>query len=178
MPISMPETPHPHAAPAGRNSLPRLPGASWRSPPGVLLGRPRPESALFAAGAGGPGVVFFYSFTKRFTRFPIWSWASRLGVAPAAAWIAVTGSLDPRILWLTAAVTFWTAGFDVIYSCQDFEFDRSAGLFSLPRPLGIAGALWIARALHLADACVPAGAGLRLHLGWLAWPESARSLLC
>jgi 4-hydroxybenzoate polyprenyltransferase len=59
------------------------------------------------------------------------------------------GELDPRILWLTAAVTFWTAGFDVIYSCQDHEFDSAEGLFSLPRALGIAGALRVARALHL-----------------------------
>ena len=51
----------------------------------------------------------------------------RLGIAPAAAWIAIRGSLDPRILWLTAAVTFWTAGFDIIYSCQDYEFDRARG---------------------------------------------------
>ena len=72
-----------------------------------------------------------------------------LGIAPAAAWIAVRGSLDPRILWLTAAVTFWTAGFDVIYACQDFDFDRAEGLFSLPRALGIAAALRAARALHL-----------------------------
>ena len=61
-----------------------------------------------------------------------------LGIAPAAAWIAIRGSLDPRILWLTAAVTFWTAGFDIIYSCQDYEFDRDEGLFSVPRRLGIA----------------------------------------
>ena len=58
-----------------------------------------------------------------------------LGIAPAAAWIAIAGSLDPRILWLTAAVTFWTAGFDIIYSCQDYEFDSREGLFSLPRAL-------------------------------------------
>ena len=92
-----------------------------------------------------------------------------LGIAPAAAWIAVRGSLDPRILWLTAAVTFWTAGFDVIYSCQDYEFDRAEGLFSVPRRLGIAGALRVAQALHVADDGVPAGAGLvTLHLGALA----------
>jgi len=70
-------------------------------------------------------------------------------VAPAAAWIAITGSLDPRILWLTAAVTFWTAGFDIIYSCQDFEFDVEEGLFSLPRRFGVSGALWIARLFHV-----------------------------
>jgi 4-hydroxybenzoate polyprenyltransferase len=95
------------------------------------------------------GIVFLYSFTKRFTSLSHLVLGFALGIAPAAAWIAIRGSLDPRILWLTAAVTFWTAGFDIIYACQDYEFDRSAGLFSLPRRLGIAGALAVARALHV-----------------------------
>lgn len=95
------------------------------------------------------GIVFFYSFTKRFTSFSHLVLGFALGVAPAAAWIAVRGSLDPRILWLTAAVTFWTAGFDVIYGCQDYEFDSVEGLFSLPRRLGIAGALRVARLFHV-----------------------------
>ena len=94
-------------------------------------------------------VVFFYSFTKRITSFSHIVLGFSLGIAPAAAWIAVAGSLDPRILWLTAAVTFWTAGFDVIYACQDYEFDIAEALHSVPRRLGIAGALWVARALHL-----------------------------
>ena len=95
------------------------------------------------------GIVFFYSFTKRFTSFSHLILGFALGVAPAAAWIAMRGSLDPRILWLTAAVTFWTAGFDVIYACQDYEFDSVEGLFSLPRRLGIAGALRVARLFHV-----------------------------
>ena len=95
------------------------------------------------------GVVFFYSFTKRFTSFSHLVLGFSLGIAPAAAWIAVRGSLDVRILLLTAAVTFWTAGFDIIYSCQDYEYDVDTGLFSLPRRLGIAGALWVSRFLHL-----------------------------
>src|SRR5579863_3516644 len=99
---------------------------------------------------GALGVVFFYSFTKRFTALSHLVLGLGLGIAPAAAWIAVTGGLDPRILFLTAAVTFWTAGFDVIYSCQDYEFDCREGLFSLPRRFGIAGALLISRLLHLA----------------------------
>ena len=91
-----------------------------------------------------------------------------LGIAPAAAWIAVRGSLDPRILWLTAAVTFWTGGFDVIYSCQDYEFDRAEGLYSLPHRLGIARALRLAQALHfLMVACLLALVW-SLHLGALA----------
>jgi 4-hydroxybenzoate polyprenyltransferase len=95
------------------------------------------------------GTVMFYSFTKRFTSLSHIVLGFALGIAPAAAWIAMRGSLDPRILWLTAAVTLWTAGFDIIYSCQDFAFDVQAGLFSLPRRFGIAGALWISRMLHV-----------------------------
>jgi 4-hydroxybenzoate polyprenyltransferase len=94
-------------------------------------------------------VVLFYSYTKRFTHFSHLVLGFALGIAPAAAWIAVSGSLDPRILWLTAAVTFWTAGFDIIYSCQDFEFDSESQLFSIPRALGIIKALMVARALHV-----------------------------
>jgi 4-hydroxybenzoate polyprenyltransferase len=114
------------------------------------------------------GVVFFYSFTKRFTSFSHLVLGFALGIAPAAAWIAVRGSLDPHILWLTAAVTFWTAGFDIIYSCQDYEFDVDAGLFSLPRRLGMAGALRVAQLLHLAMiGCLLALIG-SLHLGALS----------
>jgi 4-hydroxybenzoate polyprenyltransferase len=95
------------------------------------------------------GVVFFYSFTKRFTSLSHLVLGFSLGIAPAAAWIAVRGSLDPRILWLTAAVMLWTAGFDIIYSCQDYEFDVEAGLFSYPKRFGVGGSLWIARAFHV-----------------------------
>jgi len=94
------------------------------------------------------GVVFFYSFTKRFTTLSHLVLGFALGIAPAAAWIAMRGSLDPRILWLTLAVTLWTAGFDVIYACPDYEFDKRENLYSLPRRLGIAGALLASRLLH------------------------------
>jgi 4-hydroxybenzoate polyprenyltransferase len=94
-------------------------------------------------------VLLLYSYTKRFTRWSHLVLGFALGIAPAAAWIAVRGSLDPRILLLTAAVTFWVAGFDVLYACQDFDFDRDAGLHSIPRYVGIPSALWIARAFHL-----------------------------
>jgi 4-hydroxybenzoate polyprenyltransferase len=104
-------------------------------------------------------IVLLYSYTKRFTSWCHLVLGFALGIAPPAAWIAVTGSLDGRILWLTAAVTLWTAGFDIIYACQDFEFDGRAGLFSLPRRFGIAGALWISRVLH---------AGMLASLGMLA----------
>jgi 4-hydroxybenzoate polyprenyltransferase len=93
-------------------------------------------------------VILFYSYTKRFTRFSHLVLGFALGIAPAAAWIAVRGTLDPRILLLTAAVTFWVAGFDILYACQDYEFDRHAGLHSVPRSMGIGRALWVARAFH------------------------------
>jgi 4-hydroxybenzoate polyprenyltransferase len=114
------------------------------------------------------GIVFCYSFTKRFTSFSHLVLGFSLGIAPAAAWIAVRGSLDPRILWLTGAVTFWTAGFDVIYSCQDFDFDRSEGLFSVPRALGIAGALRAAQGLHILMIFCLLALVYSLHLGALA----------
>jgi 4-hydroxybenzoate polyprenyltransferase len=94
-------------------------------------------------------VVLLYSYTKRFTRWSHLVLGLALGIAPAAAWIAVRGTLDPRILLLAAAVTFWVGGFDVLYSCQDYDFDRRVGLHSVPRYCGIAGALWIARLFHL-----------------------------
>ncbi len=114
------------------------------------------------------GIVFFYSFTKRFTSFSHLVLGFSLGIAPAAAWIAVRGTLDPRILWLTAAVTFWTAGFDVIYSCQDYEFDRAEGLFSVPRALGIAGALRAAQGMHVLMIVCLLALVYGLHLGGLA----------
>ena len=96
------------------------------------------------------GVVLLYSYTKRFTRWSHLVLGFAMGIAPSAAWIAVRGSLDPRILLLTAAVTFWGAGFDVLYACQDYDFDRSSGLHSIPRHFGIGRSLWIARGFHVA----------------------------
>jgi len=94
-------------------------------------------------------IVFFYSFTKRFTRWAHVVLGLAMGIAPAAAWIAVRGSFDWRILLLTGAVVFWGAGFDILYSCQDFEFDHSFGVYSIPRAFGIRRALWIARGFHI-----------------------------
>ncbi len=122
----------------------------------------------FALAPVALAVLFFYSYTKRFTALSHVVLGFSLGMAPAAAWIAIRGSLDPRILWLTAAVTFWTAGFDVIYSCQDYEFDCREGLFSLPRRFGIAGALWISRAMHVAMVGCLASLVITFQLGGLA----------
>jgi 4-hydroxybenzoate polyprenyltransferase len=95
-------------------------------------------------------VVLSYSYTKRFTRWSHLVLGLALGIAPSAAWIAVRGSLDPRIVILTVAVMFWVAGFDLLYSCQDVEHDRREGLFSVPSTLGVKTAFWIARLMHVA----------------------------
>ena len=102
-----------------------------------------------------------YSFTKRFTVFSHLVLGAVLGLAPTAAWIAIRGSLEADILLLSAAVMLWTAGFDIIYSCQDAEFDREEGLRSLPSRLGVARSLTISRVLH-------AGMVLLLALAWKA----------
>jgi 4-hydroxybenzoate polyprenyltransferase len=114
-------------------------------------------------------ILFFYSFTKRFTNFSHLFLGFALGVSPAAAWIAVTGHLDLRMLILCAAVTLWVAGFDVLYACQDIAFDRSAGLFSIPKRFGIATSLWIARAMHVGVIALLAWLAASLALPWPAW---------
>src|SRR4029077_4933288 len=94
-------------------------------------------------------IVLLYSYTKRFTRWSHLVLGFALGIAPAAAWIAIRGGLDPRILLLTAAVTFWVGGFDILYACQDIEFDRANSLNSIPQAMGVPRALIVARTLHL-----------------------------
>jgi 4-hydroxybenzoate polyprenyltransferase len=113
-------------------------------------------------------IVLLYSYTKRFTRWSHLFLGLALGIAPSAAWIAVRGSLDPRILLLTAAVTFWVAGFDVLYSCQDYDYDRDAGLHSVPRHFGIGGALWVARLFHVIMLCLLVALVIAFGLGKLA----------
>ena len=112
-------------------------------------------------------IVLLYSYTKRFTRWSHLVLGLALGVAPAAAWIAVRGSLDPRILLLTAAVTFWVGGFDVLYACQDYDFDLRNSLHSLPRYLGIGRSLLLARLFHAAMILLLVALVLSFHLGAL-----------
>jgi 4-hydroxybenzoate polyprenyltransferase len=94
-------------------------------------------------------VVLAYSYMKRITRWSHLVLGLALGIAPSAAWIAVRGSLDPRIIILTLAVLLWVGGFDVLYACQDFEHDRRVGLNSIPQAFGLEAAFWIARIMHL-----------------------------
>jgi 4-hydroxybenzoate polyprenyltransferase len=91
-----------------------------------------------------------YSYTKRFTSFSHLVLGACLGLAPVAAWIALRGDVKPSVLILGVAVMFWVAGFDLIYACQDVEFDRSQGLRSVPARFGVRAALWLSALLHVA----------------------------
>jgi 4-hydroxybenzoate polyprenyltransferase len=93
-------------------------------------------------------ILFFYSFTKRFTPYSHLFLGFAIGLAPLGAWIAVTGSVDWRILFLTAALMTYIAGFDILYACQDIDFDRQARLFSMPANWGINPALRMSSLLH------------------------------
>lgn len=137
-------------------------------------------SALFVLGAAelnrlalllAPlvlAILFLYSFTKRFTRWSHLFLGLALGLAPAGAWIAIRGTLDPRILVLTAAVLFWVAGFDVLYACQDEAHDRSCGLLSVPATLGTGTAFFVARTMHLAMLVLLLWLVALFHLGPVA----------
>jgi 4-hydroxybenzoate polyprenyltransferase len=118
-------------------------------------------------------ILFFYSYTKRFTNWSHLFLGFALGISPAAAWIAVTGRLDPRMLILCAAVTLWVGGFDVLYACQDVDFDKRAGLFSVPKRFGIANALLIARVMHIGVVALLAWLAASFALPWPAWTGMA-----
>jgi 4-hydroxybenzoate polyprenyltransferase len=113
--------------------------------------------------------IAFYSYTKRWTLLShlVLGWC--LAIAPTGAWIAVRGAIDSPIpLLLSLTVMLWTAGFDVLYACQDYDFDRREGLHSIPARIGIARSLWISRALHLGAFAALIGLYFVTHLGLLA----------
>ena len=114
-------------------------------------------------------ILFFYSFTKRFTNWSHLFLGFALGISPAAAWIAITGGLDWRMLILCGAVTLWVGGFDVLYACQDIDYDKEAGLFSIPKRFGIARALLIARGMHIGVIVLLSWLALSFGLPWPAW---------
>jgi 4-hydroxybenzoate polyprenyltransferase len=131
------------------------------------------------------GILFLYSYTKRFT------WAAHLVLglslagAPLGAWIAVRGDVTAVPLVLAGAVLLWVAGFDILYALQDLEFDRRTGLSSIPARFGVAGSLWISGALHAAMLGL-LGAGfwigwagclaLLLYQHWVVRPDDLRRL--
>ncbi|HWA93729.1 MAG TPA: UbiA-like polyprenyltransferase [Terracidiphilus sp.] len=114
-------------------------------------------------------VLLGYSYMKRFSRWSHLVLGLALGIAPSAAWIAVRGTLDARILVLTVAVMLWVGGFDVLYACQDFEHDRKVGLHSLPQSFGIPAAFWAARLMHLAMLGLLIWFSVLFHFGIMGW---------
>jgi 4-hydroxybenzoate polyprenyltransferase len=142
-----------------RTSMRAIPAGALTS--GFVAGFVLIASAVFFLGAAmlnrlslvlapvALAVVLAYSYMKRVTRWSHLVLGLALGIAPSAAWIAVRGSLDARIVVLTFAVLLWVGGFDVLYACQDFEHDRKAGLNSVPQAFGVEGAFWIARIMHV-----------------------------
>ena len=109
-----------------------------------------------------------YSFTKRFTLLSHLILGMCLGMSPAAAWIALRGDLSVAVLLLGAAVMCWVAGFDIIYACQDVEFDHSLGLHSIPRRYGIRAALWLSALLHVGTLALLVWVARMESLGWIA----------
>jgi 4-hydroxybenzoate polyprenyltransferase len=161
-----------------RTAMRALPAGMLTS--GFVTGFVILSAAVFLAAAGmlnrltlelAPltlAILLVYSYMKRVTRWSHLVLGLSLGIAPSAAWIAVRGSLDPRIIVLSAAVLLWVGGFDVLYACQDFEHDRQAGLNSVPQAFGLGAAFWIARIMHLGMLCLLLWLVRLFHLGPLA----------
>ncbi|MFZ5476730.1 MAG: UbiA-like polyprenyltransferase [Myxococcota bacterium] len=114
-------------------------------------------------------VICGYSYAKRFTALVHLWLGVALGLAPVAAWIALTGTVSPAALLLAGAVATWVAGFDILYSLQDEEFDRGQGLKSIPVALGQVGAMWVSGGLHVGTAALLAALPAQVALGWPYW---------
>jgi len=132
--------------------------AAWMLNP--LCFRLAPWAALFLIG---------YSYTKRFTWTSHWILGFTDGIAAAGGWIAVRGAFEPPAFVLWFALTVWIAGFDLIYACQDVDFDRRTHLHSYPARFGIGAALLCARICHLLTVAAFVVLGLMTGLGWLYW---------
>ena len=124
--------------------------------------------------------VVFYSYAKYFTWLCNFCLGWALAIAPTAAWIGVTGQLSYEPLLLSLAVAMWAGGFDVIYGCTDYDFDRSHGIRSVPSRIGIAESLWLARAMHFLSLTALLAIGLIFQLGWpyyIGWAVAALLLI-
>ena len=147
---------------------------------GFVLGFTVVASLMFLAGAAMLNrltlmlapvallVVLAYSFMKRLTRWSHLVLGLALGIAPSAAWIAVRGTLDARIVVLTGAVLLWVGGFDVLYACQDYAHDRVAGLRSVPESFGLERAFVLARGMHVGMLVLLLWLSFLFHLGPLS----------
>jgi 4-hydroxybenzoate polyprenyltransferase len=125
-------------------------------------------------------VLLAYSYVKRFSAGAHFVLGLSLALSPLGAWIAVRGEIPhdlgeglgggvAAVLWLSGAVLTWVAGFDLIYACQDVEFDRAEGLFSIPARLGVARALWLSSSLHVGTVACLVLVGLAADLSVIWW---------
>ena len=137
--------------------------------PGVCGVHPALPAESMAAVSVGSGLLWLlsYSYSKRFTSLAHFWLGLSLSLAPAAAWIALRGSLAWPPVLLGLAVLLWVSGFDIIYACQDVEFDRTVKLHSLPKALGVKRALWVAGLCHAMMIVPLVGMGLIYPLGWV-----------
>lgn len=133
----------------------------------LVLAAYKLNSLAFALSPVALAVIMGYSYTKRFTSLShLWLGLS-LSIAPIGTWIAIRGQFDLTPMLLGLAVLLWTAGFDIIYACQDLNFDHKYGLYSIPVRFGIRSALWLSSALHVMMIGVLIGVTLLTNLGVL-----------
>jgi len=157
------------ALPAGQLSLPFAWAFTIASAALFLLAAAMLNRLALALAPVALACVVLYSYTKRFTSLSHVALGWCLAIAPAGAWVAVRGALDSWVpLLLSLVVLLWTAGFDVLYACQDYDFDRRAGLRSIPARVGVERALWVARLLHAAAFAALVGLYFLTSLGWPA----------
>jgi len=156
------------ALPAGQLSLRFAAGFTLTSCALLVLAAYELNPLAFRLSPLAIGLLLVYSYTKRFTSFSHLILGICLGLSPVAAWIALRGDIGPSVLLLGAAVMFWVAGFDIIYACQDVEFDRRQGLYSLPGRYGVAAALYASAGLHVLMLPLLVAVIWMEKLGWMA----------
>ncbi len=119
----------------------------------------------FALSPVALAVVFWYSFAKRYTHYTQLWLGLALAVAPVGGWLAVCGQFGWAAAWLALGTGMWVAGFDILYACEDIEFDRRSRLFSIPARFGVARSLWVSRILHVVAVASLAALALVMPLG-------------
>ena len=156
------------ALPTGQLSLRFAVGFTAVSAALLVLAAYELNRLAFELSPAALAILMLYSYTKRFTLWSHVVLGACLGMSPIAAWIALRGDVSVGALLLGAAVTLWVGGFDILYACQDLEFDRASGLHSIPRRFGIKGALAVSAALHVLTFALLVAVARIEHLGWIA----------
>jgi len=157
------------ALPAGHLSLRFAAGFTLLACALLVLAAFELNPLAFKLSPAALALLFGYSYTKRFTSFSHIVLGACLGASPIAAWIALRGDLGAGVVLLGIAVTLWVAGFDIIYACQDVEFDHRLGLHSLPKRYGVKAALIVSGVLHVVMFGILIAAARVEHLGWIAF---------